>query len=134
MNGNVRGWVRAWVRAWVRVFVSGQFSDHKSGDVARRRQTSYGVARLLQMVPLEPCGYSTPNFGATAFCTTKIGDFRASSMSSSLTTWSTYSSKRRPLRKDQLGGTKRRYSFLLTHSAPHSAVRHFLFVELTFNL
>ena len=39
MNGNVRGWVRAWVRAWVRVFVSGQFSDLKSSDVARRRMT-----------------------------------------------------------------------------------------------
>ena len=86
MNGNVRGWVRAWVRAWVRVFVSGQFSDHKSGDVARRRQTSYGVARLLLMVPMEPWQNSTQVFGAAAFCTTKIDDFRASSTSTSSTT------------------------------------------------
>ena len=62
------------------------------------------------MVPLVPWRNSTPFFGAAAFCTTKIGDFRASSTLSSLTTWSTYSSKRRPLRKDQLGGTKRRIS------------------------
>ena len=37
---------------------------------------------------------------AAAFFTTKIDDFRASSTLSSLTTW-----LRRPLRKDQLGGT-----------------------------
>ena len=70
----------------------------------RRRETSYDVARLLLMVPLEPWQNSTPVFGAAAFCTTKIDDFRASSTLSSLTTW-----LRRPLRKDQLGGTKRRY-------------------------
>ena len=79
-------------------------------DAARRRQTSYDVARLLLMAPIDPWRNSTPVFGAAAFCTTKIGDFRASSALSSLTTWSTYSSKRRPLRKDQLGGTKCRYS------------------------
>ena len=88
-------------------------------DVARRRATSYDVVRLLLMVPLVPWRNSTPFFGAAAFCTTKIGDFRASSMSSSLTTWSTYSSKRRPLRKNQLGGTKRRYSLLFAHTPHH---------------
>ena len=82
----------------------------KYGDVARRRETSYGVARLLLMVPLEPWRNSTPVFGAAAFCTTKIGNFRTSPTLSSLTTWSTYSSKRRPLRKDQLGGTICRFS------------------------
>ena len=74
-------------------------------DIGRRHQTSYDVARLLLMVPLEPWQNSTPVFGAAAFCTTKIDNFRASSTLSSLTTW-----LRRPLRKDQLGGTKRRYS------------------------
>ena len=69
-------------------------------DVARRRETSYDVARLLLMVPLEPWQNSTPVFGAAAFCTTKIDNFRASSTLSSLTTW-----LRRPLRKDQLRGT-----------------------------
>jgi len=69
-------------------------------DIARRRQTTYDVARLLLMVPLEPWQNSTPFFGAAAFCTTKIGDFRTSSTLSSLTTW-----LRRPLRKDQLRGT-----------------------------
>ena len=47
-------------------------------DIARRRQTSYDVARLLLMVPLEPWRNSTPFFGAAAICTTKIDDFRAS--------------------------------------------------------
>ena len=60
-----------------------------AGDVARRRETSCDVARLLLIVPLEPWQNSTPIFGAAAFCTTKIGDFRASSTSTSLMTWST---------------------------------------------
>ena len=47
-------------------------------NVARRRATSYDVARLLLMVPLEPWRNSTPVFGAAAFCTTKNDDFRAS--------------------------------------------------------
>ena len=62
----------------VGALVRGQFSDQKSSDVARRRQTSYDVARLLLMVPMEPWQNSTPVFGAAAFCTTKIDDFRAS--------------------------------------------------------
>ena len=70
------------------------------GDVARRRQASYDVARLLLMAPIDPWRNSAPDFGAAAFCTTKIGDFRTSSTLSSLTTW-----LRRPLRKDQLRGT-----------------------------
>ena len=76
----------------------------------RRIKTSYNVARLLLMVPIELWRNSTAVFGAAAFCTTKIDDFRASLTLSSLTTWLTYSSKRRPLKKDQLGGTKCRYS------------------------
>ena len=71
----------------------------KFGDLARRRETSHVVARLLLMLPLEPWRNSTPFFGAAAFCTTKIGDFRTSSTLSSLMTW-----LRRPLRKEQLGG------------------------------
>ena len=89
MNGVVGGSVGAW-----------SISDHKSGDAARRRQTSYDVARLLLMAPIDPWRNSTPVFGAAAFCTTKNGDFRTSSTLSSLTTW-----LRRPLRKDQLRGT-----------------------------
>ena len=50
----------------------------KYGDVTWRRETSYYVARLLLMVPLEPWRNSTPVFGAAAFCTTKNDDFRAS--------------------------------------------------------
>ena len=50
----------------------------KISNVARRRQTSHDVARLLLMVPIEPWQNSTPVFGAAAFCTTKIDDFRAS--------------------------------------------------------
>ena len=60
---------------------------------ARRRETSYDVARLLLMVPLEPWQNSTPFFGAAALCATKIDNFRTY-----LTTWSTHSSKRRSLR------------------------------------
>ena len=52
----------------------------------RRRKTSYDVARLILMVPSEPWRNSTPFFGAAAFCTTKIDDFRTSLMLSSLTT------------------------------------------------
>ena len=82
----------------VGAFVSGQFSDHKSSDVARRRQTSYDVARLLLMVPIELWQNSTIFFGAAAFCTSKIEDFRASlTLTSSTTSW-TFSLKRRSLR------------------------------------
>ena len=68
--------VRGWVGALVSELVSGQFSDHKSSDVARRRQTSYDVARLLLMVPIELWQNSTIFFGAAAFCKSKIKDFR----------------------------------------------------------
>ena len=50
----------------------------KRVDVARRRQTPYDVARLHLIVPMEPWQNFTPFFGAAAFCTTKIDDFRAS--------------------------------------------------------
>ena len=48
------------------------------GDVRRRHETLGDVARLLLLVPLEPWRNYTPFFGAAAFCTTKIDDFRAS--------------------------------------------------------
>ena len=44
--------------------------------VARRRTASYDVARLLLMAPIDPWRNSTPDFGAVAFCTTNIEDFR----------------------------------------------------------
>ena len=44
----------------------------------RRRETSYDIARLLLIVPLEPWRNSTTLFGAAAFRTTKIDNFRAS--------------------------------------------------------
>ena len=48
----------------------------KVGDAKRRCQTSYYVARLLLMVPIEPWRNSTQFFGAVAFCTTKIDDLK----------------------------------------------------------
>ena len=74
--------------------------DQLFENLARRRGTSHDIARLLLMVSLEPWRNSTPFFGAAAFCTTKIGDFRTSSTLSSLMTW-----LKRPLRKYQLRGT-----------------------------
>ena len=58
------------------------------------------VCSILEslMVPIESWQNSTPEFGAAAFCTTKIDDFRASLMTTTLTTLSTYSLKRRSLR------------------------------------
>ena len=70
----------------------------KRGDVPRRFQTSYEVARLLLMVPIELQQNSTPVFGAAVFCTTKIDNFRASLTLTSLTRLSAYWSKRRSLR------------------------------------
>ena len=84
MNGVVRGCV-------VNFLIT-------SRDVARRRQTLYDVVRLLMMVPIELWRNSTPVFGAAAFCTTKIEDFRASLALTSLTTSSMYSLKRRSLK------------------------------------
>ena len=54
-------------------------------DAARRRQTSYDVARLLLMAPIDPWRNSTPVFGAVAFCTTNIEDFRTLLTSTSST-------------------------------------------------
>ena len=61
----------------------------------RRHQKSYDVSR--RMAPIEPWRNSTPIFGAVAFCTTNIEDFRTSLMSTSSTISSTYSSQNRPL-------------------------------------
>ena len=52
----------------------------------RRCQASYDVARLLLMAPIDPWRNSAPDFGAAAFCTTKIDDFKASLTSTSTTT------------------------------------------------
>ena len=48
----------------------------KVGDVAKHRQTSYKLDRILLMGPKEPWQNSIPFFGAEAFCSTKIDDFR----------------------------------------------------------
>ena len=89
MNGVVGGRVGGLVSQCVVNFLI------TSSDVARRRQTSYDVARLLLMVRIELWRDSTPVFGAAAFCTTKIEDFRASLALTSLTTSSL---KRRSLK------------------------------------
>ena len=65
------------------------------GDAARRREASYDVARLLLMAPIDPWRNSTPDFGAVAFCTTNIEDFRTSLTSTFSSISSTYSSQRR---------------------------------------
>jgi len=84
---------------WFCVYVSKMISRlWMVGDVARRPQTSYGVARLLLMVPIDPWRNSTPLFGAEAFCTTKIDDFRTSLTLTSSTTLSTYWIKKSSLR------------------------------------
>ena len=67
-------------------------------DVARRRQTSCNVARLRLMPPMGLWRNSTPVFGAVAFCTTNIKDFRTPLMSTSSTIPLTYSSQKRSLR------------------------------------
>ena len=73
-------------------------------EVARRRQTSYDVARLLLMSPIDPWRNATPVFGAVAFCTTNIDDFRTHLTSSSSTISSTYS-----LQVDQLEENKHKF-------------------------
>ena len=70
----------------------------KAGDITRCRQTSYDIARILLMVPFEPWENFTPFFGAAAFCTTEIDNFRASLTLTSSTTLSAYWSKRWSLR------------------------------------
>ena len=98
----------------------------------RRRQASYDVARLLLMAPIDPWRNSAPDFGAVAFCTTNIEDFRTPLTSTSSTISSTYSSQKRSLRwtsskrkimevieVDQLEDTNnKRLSWALPHSGP----------------
>ena len=50
------------------------------------------------MAPIDPWQNSTPDFGALAFCTTNIEDFRTPLMSTSSTISSTYSSHNRSSR------------------------------------
>ena len=109
----------------------------KISNVARRRQTSHDVARLLLMVPIEPWQNSTPIFGAAAFCTIKIEDFRASLTSTFSTTSSAYWWKRRSLRctsskrqlmevakVDQLKDTNNiRLSWAMPHSEQSNQIR-----------
>ena len=96
-----------------------------SSDVARRRQTSYDVARLLLMVSIEVWRNSTPVFGAVVFCRTNIEDFRTLFTSTSLTIsqkrllrWT--SSKRKimeVIEVDQLEDTNNeRLSWAMPHS------------------
>ena len=101
-----------------------------TGNAARRRQTSFDVATLLLMAPIDPWRNSTPIFGALAFCTTNIEDFRTHLTSMSSTISSTYSSQKRSLRwtsskrkimeviaVDQLEETNnKRLSWALPHS------------------
>ena len=54
--------------------------------------------KTFQAEHFRPKSCSTPFFGAAAFCTTKIDDFRVSLTMNTLTTLSTYTSKRRSLR------------------------------------
>ena len=75
-----------------------KFFSQYSCDVARRRQTSHDVARLLLMAPIDPWWNSTPVFGAVAFCTTNIKDFRTPLTLTSSTIPLTYSSQKRSLR------------------------------------
>ena len=56
------------------------------GDVARRRQTSYDVARLRLMAPMGRWRNSNPFFGAAALCTSKIDGFTVSVTLTSMTT------------------------------------------------
>ena len=51
-------------------------SLEKSIDVARRRQSSYDVARLHLTAPIDFWQNSITFFGAVALCTIKIDDFR----------------------------------------------------------
>ena len=92
------------------------------------RQTSYDVARLLLMAPIEPWQNSTPIFGAVVFCTINIEDFRTPLMSTSSTIlqkmslrWT--SSKRKMMEVievDQLEDTNNE-SLLL--ALPHSGLK-----------
>ena len=75
-----------------------KFFSQYSCDVARRRQTSHDVARLLLMAPIDPWWNSTPVFGAVAFCATNIKDFRTPLTLTSSTIPLTYSSQKRSLR------------------------------------
>ena len=58
----------------------------------RRREASCDVARLLLMAPIDPWRNSTPDFGAVAFCTTNIEDFRTPLTKTSSSISTTYSS------------------------------------------
>ena len=51
-------------------------SLEKNVDVARRRQSSYDVARLHLAAPIDFWRNSIPFFGAVALCTMEIDDFR----------------------------------------------------------
>jgi len=54
------------------------------------------------MAPIDPWRNSTPDFGAVAFCTTNIEDFRTPLTSTSSTISSTYSLRRHKKRKAEL--------------------------------
>ena len=53
-----------------------EFCQGSNGTIRNILTTLYDVARLLLMVPIELCQNATPFFGAAAFCTTNIDNFR----------------------------------------------------------
>ena len=50
--------------------------ENKLSNIALRHNSSYDLARLHLVVPMDFWRNSTPFFGVAAFCTTKNGDFR----------------------------------------------------------
>ena len=48
----------------------------KGNDIPQRRTSSYDVATLHMMAPMDFWRNSIPFFGAAAICTMKIDDFR----------------------------------------------------------
>ena len=50
--------------------------ENKLSNTALHRNSSYDLARLHLVAPMDFWRNSTPFFGAAAFCTTKNGDFR----------------------------------------------------------
>ena len=79
---------RRYLALGVTVYVSPKFFYSTAG-------TPRDVARLVLMAPIDAWQNSTPVFGAVAFCTTNIKDFRTSLTSTSSTIPSTYSSLKR---------------------------------------
>ena len=104
-----------------------------SGDAKRRRTALYDVARPLLMTPIDFWRNCIPVFGAVAFCTTNIENFRSPLTLTSLTISSTYTSHKRSFRwtsskrkvmevieVDQIEDT---YNERLSWAMPHSGLK-----------